>query len=114
MENSVWAELESFVRNEIGVRESKRLTRELSLEKDLDVTGDDADDFMGKFFERFKVEHGDFEFQRYFSVEGFNPLEIIGMIFSKKIRQKYDKIPLTLGMLEKAVESGAWDSGKLG
>jgi hypothetical protein len=114
MENSAWEELEAFVRREVDMARGKTLVRTLSLEIDLNLTGDDADDFMGKYFEKFKVQHGDFEFQRYFSEEGFSLFEIIGMIFSKKMREKYNKKPLTLAMLEKAIQVGVWDSEIIG
>jgi hypothetical protein len=113
MPSSIWDELESFVRSEAEVGKHRALTRGLNLETDLDLTGDDADDFMGKFFEKFKVEHGDFDFDRYFSAEGFNLFVVIGFFFSKKLRRKYDKEPLTLGMLEKAIEAGVWNSDAL-
>jgi hypothetical protein len=114
MPSSIWEELELFVRSETEISKHQALTRGLNLEKDLDLTGDDADDFMGKFFEKFRIEHGDFDFDRYFSPEGFNLFVVIGFAFSKKSRRKYDKEPLTLGMLEKAIEAGVWNSGALG
>jgi hypothetical protein len=113
MTHSVWEQLESFVRKEAGLAAGQSLNRALGLEIDLDVTGDDADDFMGKFFEKFNVGHGDFEFDRYFSGEGLNFFVIVWMIFSKRARRKYDKEPVTLGMLERAIEIGVWDSKRL-
>lgn len=113
MPNSIWEELESFVRSEAEVSKNKILARQLGLERDMDLTGDDADDFMGKFFEKLKINHGDFEFSRYFSEEGFGPVVIIGMIFSKKIRKRQNKEALTLGMLEAAIQIGVWDSAEL-
>jgi hypothetical protein len=113
MENSIWEELESFIRKEAGVGNKKILAKSDTLERDLDITGDDAEDFMGNFFLTFKVDHGDFSLDQYFSGEGFNPFEMIAMIFSKKTRQKYDKEPVTLGMLEAAVLAGVWNSEQL-
>jgi hypothetical protein len=114
MPNSTWDELETFIRAETGISKRKLLTRQLSLENDLDLTGDEAYYFMEKFFDKFKVQYGDFNFNRYFSGEGFNPFVIVGFIFSSKLRRKYDRAPLTVGMLEKAVEAGVWDSRALG
>ncbi|RDJ99634.1 DUF1493 family protein [Paraburkholderia lacunae] len=113
MTSTTWLELELFIRSETGIRSSKSVKPSDSLENDLDITGDEADDFMGKFFEKFKVEHGDYDFQRYFSEEGFNLFAIIAMPFSKKKREKYDKEPLTVAMLERAIKLGVWDSKKL-
>jgi len=113
MKISIWNELESFVIKQAGVSNKKILTKLITLEDDLDITGDDADDFMGKFFSQFKVDHGDFSLDRYFCGEGFNPFEMIAMIFSKKTRKKYDKEPVTLGMLEAAISAGVWNSEQL-
>jgi hypothetical protein len=32
------------------------------------------------------------------------------MPFSRKIRQRYEKTPLTVGMLERAIELGVWET----
>jgi hypothetical protein len=45
--------------------------------------------------------------------EGFNLFLIVAMPFSKKLRQRYDKAPSTVGMLEYAIRLGVWDSAKL-
>lgn len=108
-----WIELETFIRKEAGIRASRPVNRSDRLEDDLDLTGDDADDFMGKFFERFPVKYGDYEFHRYFSEEGFNLFSILLLSFSKKQRKKYEKEALTVGMLEHAIHLGVWDSKRL-
>jgi hypothetical protein len=113
MNNSTWQQLEAFVRREVGIRESRPLKHADRLEDDLDLSGDDADIFMGKFFDRFPVQPGDYDFARYFSEEGFNLFLILAMPFSKKLRQRYDKAPLTVGMLECAIRLGVWDSAEL-
>ncbi|MFM0069402.1 DUF1493 family protein [Paraburkholderia aspalathi] len=95
--------------NFLALRPLSRHSPSDSLENDLDLTGDEADDFMGKFFEKFKVEPGDYDFRRYFSEEGFNLFATIAMPFFKKKRKKYDKDPLTVAMLERAINSGVWD-----
>lgn len=108
-----WIELETFIRKEAGIRASRPVNRSDRLEDDLDLTGDDAGDFMGKFFERFPVKYGDYEFHRYFSEEGFNLFSILLLSFSKKQRKKYEKEALTVGMLEHAIHLGVWDSKRL-
>jgi hypothetical protein len=55
MPNSTWDELETFIRAETGISKRKLFTRQLSLENDLDLTGDEAYYFMEKFFDNFKV-----------------------------------------------------------
>lgn len=114
MKKDTWSELVFFIREQAVLSNKKDITKSLTLEGDLGITGEDAEDFMRSFFERFKVDQGDFVFERYFNGEGFQPFGIIAMIFSKKIRKKYEKEKLTLGMLEAAILRGVWESEKLG
>nr|WP_063801231.1 DUF1493 family protein [Burkholderia ubonensis] len=111
--NTTHARLEAFIRHATGMSTNRPLKPTDRLESDLDITGDDADDFMGAFFDQFSVEPGDYRFDRYFSEEGFNPFAIALLLFSKKARQRYEKEPLTVAMLEHAIELGVWDSRKL-
>jgi hypothetical protein len=53
LKNDSWNELENFVRKEAGVFSNKILKPETSLEDDLDITGDDSDIFMERFFSIF-------------------------------------------------------------
>ena len=50
MENISWGELEAFVREEVGLRETRVLSPATTLWEDLGQTGDDANEFMGSFF----------------------------------------------------------------
>lgn len=84
MDNETCLELESLIRDRTGLKTSRPIKPSNRLEDDLGLTGDEADDFMGKFFERFPVQPGDYAFTRYFSEEGFNLFEIVTMPFSKK------------------------------
>lgn len=110
MTDATLAALTAFIRQSTGLPEGRRISRTDSLERDLDLTGDEAFDFMEKFLEHFGIERGDYAFQRYFCAEGFNLLEILAMPFSRKTRQKYDRRPLTVGMLERAIDAGVWDT----
>ncbi|MCA8073735.1 DUF1493 family protein [Burkholderia vietnamiensis] len=113
MDKYTWEELEVFVRHEAGVNPKKIITKAHTIEGDLDITGDDAIEFMEHFFKQFPVKIGDFDFNRYFSGEGFSLIEIARMMVSKKRRQKYDKVPLTLGMLYLAISDGEWNTQRL-
>lgn len=81
------------------------------------MTGDDADEFMGAFAKRFNVESGDFEFLRYFEMEGLSvwPFSILTNWLHRHQRiKKYEKTePITLGMLQHAIDLGIWDSQRL-
>jgi hypothetical protein len=86
------------------------LTRETRVSEDLQIEGDDADEFMQKFSEEFKVDLSDFEFEGHFKFEGFDPIG-----FSRVVRKlRGDKIykekalSITLGDLEKSMIAGRW------
>jgi len=113
MNQLTWDEFEAFVRKEAGVSPKEILTKDHAVEGDLDITGDDAVEFMESFFEKFPVQAGDFEFNRYFSGEGFSLIEVALMAFSRKRRKKYDKVPLTLCMLYQAIWDGEWNNQRL-
>ena len=113
MKSDTWDELENFVRKEAGVFSNKILRPETSLEDDLDITGDDSDIFMERFFSYFLVDVGDFKIDRYFSGEGGGLLSILTKAISINSTGKFDKIPLTLGMLEKAIDLKMWDTERI-
>ena len=113
MESALWQELESFVRTETGISRKAVLTAETRLTDDLDLTGDDAEEFMEKFFIRFRVELGDFQFDRYFVGEGSGLILLLLTLLSRKRREALTRVPLTLGMLLNAAGMGRWESAKL-
>ena len=111
MINDTWNILEDFIRKEAGAFSNKSLTPETSLEDDLDITGDDSDTFMERFFSYFQVDVGDFDIDRYFSGEGGG---LLGILTNAIINPgKLKKIPLTLGMLEKAIVLKIWDTERI-
>lgn len=77
MENVRWDEIEVFVRAEVGLGKSTPLSAATRLWEDLGQTGDEADDFMGRFFERFSADAGDFDFHRYFLMKGEGGLLLV-------------------------------------
>jgi hypothetical protein len=121
-ETFIWEKLESFARKEVVPFKKTKLDRYTLLENDLDITGDDSDEFMEEFFKSFNVDPGDFDLGRYFEGEGvsifaiFYPLILVGLLLYRLCGGKLkgsDKIPLTLGMLEKAIELGKWDTAEI-
>ncbi|WP_269506497.1 DUF1493 family protein [Burkholderia sp. IMCC1007] len=113
MSQLTWNEFEDFVKREAGVSPEKILTKGHAVEGELDITDDDAVEFMESFFDKFPVQVEDFELNRYFSGEGFSLIEVALMAFSRKRREKYDKVPLTLGMLYQAILDGEWNNQRL-
>jgi hypothetical protein len=116
-QQEVSAELKEFIRKEIGLSPENPLNPSDTLEDDLGVTGDDADDFMGAFSKRFNVEPGDFDFHRYFEMEGFSvwPFSILtNWLHQRWSIKKYDhREPVTVGMLQRAIDLGIWNSQHL-
>ena len=94
MDNHLFEQIRQFVESEQG-RCRFALTPETTLEGDLHITGDDADEFLAAFGNRFHVDVSGFDYAAYFGSEGtFRNLPTPG------------KIPLTLGDLCRAAETG--------
>ncbi|WP_179402440.1 DUF1493 family protein [Burkholderia guangdongensis] len=110
MENVSWDAVTAFVRTEVGLGPSKPLTHNTRLREDLGQTGDEANDLMGHFFERFEVDPGDFDFHRYFLMEGEG---LLYSLFQRWVMRKphtFQREPITLAMLYQAARTKRWDS----
>lgn len=104
-----WEDLEAFVRKEACISAKKAVTPESTVEGDLGQHGDDADEFMQHFFEVFGVDRGDYDFRRYFLMEGEGILYHLLMKLMRK-PHTFKREALTIGMLHRAVVDGKWDS----
>lgn len=113
MENRSWESLESFVRQEACISPKKKVTPGMSVEDDLGQQGDDADLFMQRFFEAFGIDRGDYDFHRYFLMEGEGLLYHFLSKYVMRRKHSLTREPLTVGMLHEALLSGKWDSGAL-
>jgi hypothetical protein len=108
------AELVKFVRARIGLSSTQALSLSSSLERDLGLTGDDAAYFMEAYFEQFHVEVGDFDFPRYFVEESApGPFLLLASLIFKPVRKRYEPEPVTVAMLQRAIDIGAWDSARI-
>ncbi|MDN7702124.1 DUF1493 family protein [Burkholderia semiarida] len=113
MQNVSWDEIEAFVRSEVGLGPSKPLAAHTRLWEDLGQTGDEANDFMWRFFERFAVDTGDFDFHRYFLMEGEG---LLYSLFRRWVLRKphhLEREPITLAMLHRAAVGRKWDAERL-
>ncbi len=70
--------LKHFIIKETGLKKAN-ITMETSLEKDLNIYGEEALDFIQHFSECFKVNISGFKIDEYFSSEG----DIISKFFKK-------------------------------
>lgn len=75
------------------------LTPEITLEEDLKITGDDADEFIIAFGKEFNVDISEFDFSKYFDAEGQGCLNLF-------FWKPPNKAPITLGDLYNAVIAG--------
>jgi hypothetical protein len=117
-----WEALIAFTRREIpwaGKREP--LAASTRILHDLRIDGDDAVEFMEKFFATFNVANVEnFPVHRYFGPEGTAavPLGIIPALVASLCRYVFrrpsathtDDHPLTLGMLLEAMRVGRWNT----
>lgn len=90
---------------------SKNAFKDLSLatdiNRDLGIEGDDANELMPEFFERFSINIDDYDPYRYFVPEGYD-------FFSfRRGKDRRGKIPITLGMLYLAAKTKIWDTQAL-
>lgn len=109
---AVSVELEEFLREQIGLHATDKVNPADRLEDDLHVTGDDAAELIEAFVTRFNIKNGDFVFQRYFDEEGYDLFFFLRFLVRKR-PLKIDKEPLTVAMLQRAIELGVWDSQRL-
>ncbi|SAK83017.1 acyl carrier protein [Caballeronia temeraria] len=112
------AELEAFLRAEIAYAKRRVLVLTDRIEEDLKYTGDDAYELMQLFFQKFSVDAGDYEFNRHFEFYCFPTL--FGGFVRRRLEKRgvklyapEDRIPVTVGMLQLAIELGRWDTEQL-
>ncbi|WP_224029778.1 DUF1493 family protein [Paraburkholderia caribensis] len=108
-QSAVSVELEEFLREQVGLHAIDKVNPADRLEDDLHITGDDAADLIEAFVTRFNIKNGDFIFQRYFDEEGYDLFFLLKRRFRKKTL-KIEKEPLTVSMLQRAIDLGLWDS----
>jgi hypothetical protein len=111
---SISIELEAFIRKQLGFSCKRAIRPGDQMESDFGVEGDPADDFMFEFGRQFNVEPGDFDFERYFEPEGLGfPSCLACWILKRRGYLKVPKEPLTVAMLQRAIDLGLWDTEKL-
>lgn len=81
--------------------------RDTSIELDLKIKGDDADEFLIAFSKEFSVDVSKFKIGNYFGDEG-DPI-LPAIIRASTDRKKLQRKVLTIGHLEKAVIAGRLD-----
>lgn len=87
------------------------LKRTTTLEKDLKITGDDADEFIHSFGEKFDVDVTNFDISEYFEPEGDKILPAMIRFLTGQKKQKLKE--LSLGDLELAIKVRKLESSVL-
>ncbi|WP_321796753.1 DUF1493 family protein [Caballeronia sp. J97] len=124
MDDALWTAIVGFTREEIGrpwLGKEPSLTPSTHVFEDLRIDGDDAIEFVDRFFEKFNVK-GDFPYARYFGGEGtagpallFIPFLVFAPFRALfRLERASNANPeyrsLTLGMLYEAARIGHWDA----
>lgn len=77
------------------------------INRELGIEGDDANELMPEFFERFSINIDKYDPYRYFVPEGYD-------FFSfRRSKDRRGKIPITLGMLYLAAKAKVWNTQEL-
>jgi acyl carrier protein len=106
-------EITNFVNNQVGKIwwSKKELSRNTRIYEDLRIDGDDALDFFTAFEEEFHLDLKSLKLDKYFNNEGLDPFglsSLIKRIKGNKTSSNHTNKAITLGDLEKAVQSGKW------
>lgn len=112
------AELDKFVRAEAGLSARQTISPSTEIVEGLQIDGIDCEYLMEAFFGKWSIEPGDYEYFRYFYPEPLlDPLPSLSKHFYRRkmqgIELHEEKEPLTLGMLQHAIELGVWDTARL-
>ena len=99
--------LMQLLHEELGLPERKTISLTTSINFDLGCDGADARHLMESMEEQFAIDFIDYDAYRYFQPEGFD------VFLKRRAKGRGDKIPLTIGMLYKAIKAQRWDTQTL-
>ena len=105
-ETLICQDLVNFIVIKTGFSNPTTISSQTTINYDIGLDGDDADEFMEAYFDHFMVECGNYDWSRYFGEEGFNPISVLIEILKRKPVPK----PLSFGMLKLAAKMGKWDT----
>jgi len=106
-DNPTLCELVQLLHEEIGLPEHKTVSLKTSINLDLGCNGSDALHLMEVLEEHFGLDLADYDAYRYFQPAGNDPH------FKRDAKGRGNKVPLTIGMLYAAINSGQWDTHTL-
>lgn len=100
-------ELLQLLHEEIGLPEHKAISLKTAINIDLGCNGADARHLMEALEEHFGLQLTDYDAYRYFQPAGYDPH------LKRKAKGRESKVPLTIGMLYAAINSGHWATQEL-
>lgn len=96
-------DLINFILKYSWIKDKERLNASTRLEEDLYIYGDDAEEFLCDYSDRFSVDISNFSFSKYFTKE------VYFYSIAKWINRHKEKGTLTIGDLEKGILAGYLD-----
>ena len=99
--------LMQLLHEEIGLPERKTISLDTSINVDLGCNGADAQHLIESLEEQFAIDFVDYDSYRYFQPDGYD------VFLKRKAKGRGDKIPLTIGMLYRAIKAQRWDTEEL-
>jgi hypothetical protein len=99
--------LMQLLHEELGLPERKTISLTTSINFDLGCDGADARHLMETLEEQFAIDFIDYDAYRYFQPEGFD------VHLKRKAKGRGEKVPLTIGMLYRAIKVQRWDTQEL-
>lgn len=96
-------DLLDFILNYSWIKNREKLNTSTRLEEDLYIYGDDAEEFLCDYSDRFSVDISNFNFPKYFTKE------VYFYSIYKWLNRHKEKKTLTIGDLEKGILAGRLD-----
>lgn len=100
-------QLIQLLHEELGFPERKTISLSTSVNFDLGCNGADAQHLIETLEEHFTIDFVDFDSYRYFQPDGYD------VNLKRKAKGRGEKVPLTLGMLYRAIKAQRWDTEEL-
>ncbi|MDP9652875.1 UNVERIFIED_ORG: hypothetical protein J2W87_000779 [Pseudomonas putida] len=100
-------QLMQLLHEELGLPERKTISLSTSINFDLGCNGADAQHLIETLENHFAIEFVDFDSYRYFQPDGYD------VFLKRKAKGRGDKVPLTIGMLYRAIKTQRWDTQAL-
>jgi acyl carrier protein len=100
MESNLNKEFYKFLKEEFNININEN-SPNFGLERDLNIYGEDAFEFIEKFAKRFNINLDNFNFEKYFNPE----IDRISLLFKNKFRNN-NKSELTIQDLKSAIING--------